>query len=293
MDELIRAISADGYIKLSAVTTRNLTEEARRIHKCLPVITAALGRTMAAASMMGAMLKEDKGSVTIRINGGGPAGSIIVVSDSGGDVRGYVQNPAVDIPKRPDGKLDVGGAVGKNGLITVTSDIGLGAPYVGSCELVSGEIAEDIATYYMESQQSPAACALGVLVDTDQSVLAAGGYIVELLPGAPQDTLDKLEENVTKTGAVTGILKDKSVTDLALSVLDGFDPVILERHPVRYRCYCTRERVEEALLSAGEEALKEMAASETETVVTCQFCDKLHKFTQEDIEKLRNKIGKL
>jgi len=286
MDKLIRAISEDGLIKLSVVSLKDTVERARQIHRTLPVATAALGRSLAAASMMGATLKGKNESLTLRINGGGPIGSIIVVSDSDGKVRGYVQNPNLDLPKRPDGKLAVGDAVGTNGLISVTKDLGFGDPYVGSANLVSGEIAEDVAAYYVESEQVGAAVALGVLVDRDQSVLAAGGYIIELLPGASEETLAALEQNITQTGAVTDTLKDHPPEALVEKVLQGFNPRILEEHPVEYRCYCTRDRVIDALRSAGEEALREMAESSEDTSVTCQFCDQIHRFTPEEIGEI-------
>lgn len=286
MDRIIRAISSDGLIKMSAVSTRGITERARNIHHSPPVVTAALGRLLAAASMMGNMLKEENGSVTIRVDGGGPVGSLITVSDSSGNVRGYVQNPNVDIPNRPDGKLNVGGAVGADGLITVTKDIGLKEPYVGSAQLISGEIAEDVAGYYVESEQVGAACGLGVLIDTDQSVLASGGYIVELMPGASETLLTQLEGNIKELGAVTHWLRDEEPEVLVNGVLRGFAPRILERGSVEYRCYCTRERVREALLSTGEENLSEMAAAGKDAEVTCQFCDRIQIFSPQEIEKL-------
>lgn len=289
MDKIIRAISSDGFIKMSAVSTKGITERARIIHKSLPVVTAALGRLMAATSMMGNMLKEDKGSVTIRVNGGGPVGSLITVSDSMGNVRGYVQNPNVDIPKRPDGKLNVGGAVGRDGMITVTKDIGMRENYVGSAQLISGEIAEDVAAYYVESEQVGAACGLGVLIDTYQSVLASGGYIVELMPGASEELLEKLEKNIKDMGAVTQWLRGEEPVNLINGVLKGFEPRILEQDTVEYRCYCSRERVVEALISTGEDSLKEMATSGEITEVSCQFCDKVEKFTPDEIQELMKK----
>lgn len=283
MDKIMRAMSADRAVKLSAVSSRDLTEQARRIHKTTPVITAALGRLMAATAMMGAMLKEKEGSVTIRVNGGGPAGSLITVSDSAGNPRSYVQNSQVDLPKRPDGKLNVGGAVGTDGLITVTKDLGLREPYVGSTALISGEIAQDVAAYYVESEQVGAACGLGVLVDTDQSVLSAGGFIVELMPGAPEDLLTLLEANIRELGPVTKQLRREAPEVLVEGVLKGLEPVILEEAPIEYQCNCSRERVVEALKSTGSDALKEMAESEVDIVVTCQFCDKVHRFTPEEL----------
>jgi len=286
MDKLIRAISENGEVKLTVVSLRDTAERARMIHRTLPVVTAALGRALAAASMLGARIKEPEGSLTLRINGGGPIGSIIVVSDPEGNVRGYVQNPAVELPRRPDGKLPVGEAVGRDGLITVTKDLGFGDPYVGSARLVTGEIAEDLTAYYVESEQVGAAVALGVLVDRDQSVLAAGGYILELLPGAPEETLTALEQNVAATGPVTDTLKDHGPEALVEKVLAGFAPRILEEVPIEYRCYCTRDRVAGALLSAGEEAVLEMIKAEEDTVITCQFCDRVHRFTSAEIKAL-------
>ena len=192
-DQLIRAISSDGRVKAVAVSTRDLTERARQIHKTLPVATAALGRALAAASMMGNALKEDGASVTLQIKGGGPLGTLLAVSDNQGNVRGTVDDPQVDLPLRPDGKLDVGAAVGQDGTLTVIRDLNMKEPYVGSVGLLGGEIAEDLAAYFVESEQIPTACGLGVLVDRDQSVLAAGGYLIQLLPGAGEDTIAKVE----------------------------------------------------------------------------------------------------
>ena len=288
MDTLVRAIAGDGYIKIAAVSTRALTERARQIHKTLPVATAALGRTMAAASIIGDSMKEQNGSVTIRINGGGPLGSVVVVSDSMGNVRGYVQAPQVDLPLKSNGKLDVGGAVGTDGMLTVIKDIGLKEPYVGSVQLVSGEIAEDFTAYFVESEQTPAACALGVLVDTDQSVLAAGGYIVQLLPGAPDGLIDRLEQNIVSAGAITGMLMELHTPEAVIRrVLDGFDPKILDETPVEYRCYCSRERVADVLAGIGDEELASIEKEGKPVDVTCQFCDNVYSFSVEDIKALR------
>ena len=286
MDKVLKAVSADGLIRLRVVSLRQAVERVRNIHLTTPVVTAALGRTMAAASMMGSNLKEEQGSITIRINGGGPVGSIIAVSDFTGNVRAYAQNPQVVIEKRPDGKLNVGGAVGKEGLLTITRDLGFGDPYVGSTSLVSGEIGEDVAQYFVESEQLGAAVGLGVLVDVDQSVLAAGGYILELLPDASDDMLGRLEENVTQVGPVTNTLKDHAPEVLVEKLMAGFSPQILETTPVEYRCYCSRERVERALKSIGEQELKEMAESGEDTLTTCQFCEIEHRFTPGEIATL-------
>ena len=206
MDQLVRAITAGGGVKAVAVTARELTEQARNIHRTLPTATAALGRTLAAAAMMGNALKEDAASLTLQIKGGGPLGTVLAVSDPLGCVRGYVQNPQTDLPLRPDGKLDVGGAVGCEGTLTVIKDLGMKEPYIGSVGLLGGEIAEDLAAYFVESEQIPTACALGVLVDRDQSVRAAGGYIIQLLPGAEEGVIAQVEQGVLSAGPVTALL---------------------------------------------------------------------------------------
>ena len=206
MDEIVRAVAADGFIKMTAISSKEMVERARSIHNTTPVCTAALGRTLTATSIIGNMLKGDDQSVTVRINGGGVAGSIITVSDAIGNVRGYVTNPHVDIPLKENGKLDVGGAVGNNGMLTVRKDLNMREPYVGSVELVSGEIAEDFTAYFYESEQTPSACALGVLVDRDYTVKAAGGYLIQLLPDAPEEIAVQLEQSILNTGSVTSLL---------------------------------------------------------------------------------------
>lgn len=288
-DEIIRAVSEDGFIQISAVSTRGIAERARTIHQASPVVTAALGRTLAAAAMIGHTLKDPKASVTVRINGGGPAGTILAVSDSSGNVRGYVQNPQADLPKKENGKLNVGGVVGTDGMLTVIKDLNLKEPYVGSTQLVSGEIAEDFNRYFYVSDQTPSAVALGVLVDTDRSVRAAGGYIVSLLPGAPEDLLDALELNVAATGAVTEILKDGTAEDVIQSVLCGFKPMILERCPIEYRCYCSRERVLEVISSIDATELDEIKKAGDAVEITCQFCDVVYSIDPAEIEQYREK----
>ena len=287
MDQLIRAITKDGMVKATALTTRDLTERARRIHKTLPVATAALGRTLAAASMMGNALKGDGASLTIQIRGGGPLGAIVVVSDNEGNVRGYVEHPDVDIPLRSDGKLDVGTAVGADGTLTVIKDLNLKEPYVGSVQLLGGEIAEDIAQYYVESEQIPTACALGVLVDRDQSVRCAGGYLIQLLPGAGEDVISKVEAGVYAAGAVTKLLLANDDPEAMLrTVLSDFELDILETAPVEYRCTCSHERVERALLSLGAEELQSILDDQGQAELTCQFCDRVHRFSGDDLRGL-------
>ena len=292
-DQLVRAISKDGFVKAVAVSTRDLTERARQIHKTLPVATAALGRTLAAASMMGNALKGDGASVTLQIKGGGPLGKILAVSDNEGNVRGTVDDPAVDIPLRPDGKLDVGSAVGCDGTLTVIRDLNMKEPYVGSVGLLGGEIAEDLAAYFVESEQIPTACGLGVLVDRDQSVLAAGGYLIPLLPGAGEDVISKVEGGVMAAGSVTGLLRENDDPEAILrKVLSDFDLDILEKSPVEYRCYCSRERMERALISLGPQQLESLIEEQGSAELRCQFCDNVQTFTRQQLEALLSNMKK-
>ena len=286
MDQIVRAVSADGFVKISAITARDMVERARVIHDLSPTACAALGRTLCGASMLGELMKEADASLTIRVNGGGPVGSVIAVSDSEGNARGYVQNPQADLPTRADGKLDVGGLVGRSGMLTVSRDIGLKEPYVGSVELVSGEIAEDLAQYMVESEQIPSAVGLGVLIDTDKSVKAAGGFIVQLMPGAPENLIEKLETNILFMDQLTTVLSEDGVDAVISQVLFSLDPREAERHGVEYRCTCSRERVAEALRSVGEAELRSMAAEGRDAEVSCQFCDKVYRFTPEDLTAL-------
>ena len=292
-DQLVRAISRDGAVKAVAVSTRGLTERARQIHKTLPVATAALGRTLAAASMMGNALKEDGASVTLQIKGGGPLGTLLAVSDNQGNVRGTVENPAVDLPLRSDGKLDVGAAVGCDGTLTVIRDLNMKEPYVGSVGLLGGEIAEDLAAYFVESEQIPTACGLGVLVDRDQSVLAAGGYLIQLLPGAGEDTISKVEGGILAAGSVTGLLRESDDPETLLyRVLSDFDLEILERSDIEYRCYCSRERMERALISIGREELRALIEEKGEAELTCRFCDNVQHFSRQDLETMLESLEK-
>lgn len=287
MDEIVRMMTGDGMVKAVAVTGKDMVERARQIHKTLPVATAALGRTLMAAAMMGDMLKEKDGSVTLQIKGGGPLGAITAVSDSRGNPRGYLQNGQVDIPRKYQGKLDVGTAVGSSGSLTVMKDMGLKEPYIGSVQLVSGEIAEDITAYFVESEQVPTACALGVLVDKDQSVAAAGGYLVQLLPGADESVIQRLEESIARLGPVTDALHGGAdAVQLLERVLEGQEPELLERRPVAYKCYCSRERVSRAIISMGKEEMQSLIEEQGGAELTCQFCDKVYRFTKEDLQEL-------
>ncbi len=286
-DQIIRMLAKDAPVKASAITGVELVEHARQIHKTLPIGTAALGRTLMACSMMGNQLKEDKGAVTLRIKGDGPLGGITAVSDSAGNVRGYVVDGTVDLPLKPNGKLDVGGAVGENGSITVIKDLGLREPYVGTVALVSGEIADDVAAYFVESEQIPTACALGVLVNTDQSVLCAGGYLIQLLPGAGDGIIGQIERGVARVGAVTDALRGgMDAEGLLREVLRDFDMEVVERADVEYRCYCSHERVTRALISMGRKELEELIEEQGRAELTCQFCDKVYEYDREELESL-------
>ena len=292
-DQLVRAISKDGYVKAVAVSTRELTERARQIHKTLPVATAALGRTLAAASMMGNALKGEGASVTLQIKGGGPLGRILAVADNEGNVRGTVDNPAVELPLRSDGKLDVGSAVGLDGTLTVIKDLNMKEPYVGSVGLLGGEIAEDLAAYLVESEQIPTACGLGVLVDRDQSVLVAGGYLIQLLPGASEDIITMVEGGIMAAGSVSALLQKNDDPEAMLrEVMSDFNLEILEKSPIEYRCYCSRDRMESALISLGPQQLQELIDDQGSAELCCQFCDNVQNFSREQLDALLKDMGK-
>ena len=286
MDKIIRATAADGLVKMAVITARDTVERARQIHGLSPTACAALGRTLCAASLLGQAMKEEKASLTIRINGGGPIGSVVAVSDCEGNVRGYVENPGCELPLRSDGKLDVGGAVGRDGMLTVSRDIGLREPYIGSVELVSGEIAEDMTAYLLESEQVPSACALGVLVDTDRTIRAAGGFIVQLMPGAEEELIAKLEDNIFLMDQLTTVLDEDGTEAIFAQVLRGFDWHAVGEYPVEYRCYCTRERVEQALTVIEASELREIIDEGREISVSCQFCDREYRFLPAELEAL-------
>lgn len=291
MGTLVRAMTRDGFVKAVAVESRDIVERARQIHRMLPTATAALGRLLTAASMMGNMQKIDNGSLTLQIKGGGPLGTVLAVSDAVGNVRGYVENPQVSVMEKYRGKLDVGAAIGTDGMLTVIRDLQMKEPYVGSVALVSGEIAEDITSYFVQSEQTPTACALGVLVDTDQSVRAAGGYLLQLLPGAPDAVIDRLEQGIQKAGAVTALL-DRGLSAQAMleTVMEGMDLEILETTEVAYRCYCTRHRVEATLISLGRKELEDIRDSGETIEISCQFCDTIYRFTPEEIGEILAKL---
>ena len=285
-DTLLRAIARDAGIQISAAVTTGLVERARQIHDTTPVATAALGRTLTATAIMGSQLKVEDGSVTVQVKGNGPLGAIVCVGDADGYVRGYLQNPTADLPLRPDGKLAVGAGVGR-GYLMVIKDIGLKDPVTGTVALVDGEIAEDLTRYFAESEQIPSACALGVLVDTDCSVKCAGGWLVQLMPGVKDADIDRLEANLARLEPMTTMLdKGMRLEEIVQAVLDGFDVEFLQTDAIGYRCACSREKVERALISMGREELRKMAEEQETSEVTCQFCDKVYHFTRAELQQL-------
>ncbi len=290
-DYLVRGMSMDGFVKVVAICSTEIVREGARIHGTTPNATAAFGRALTAASMMGNMQKVDNGSMTLQIKGGGPIGTIVCVSDPTGNVRGYVHEPKVPLVEKHPGKLDVGATVGTDGTLTVIRDLQMKEPYVGSIPLVTGEIADDVTAYFAQSEQIPTACALGVLVDRDQSVKVAGGYLVQLLPGAPDETIDKLEQGIQRAGAVTTMLEQgMTPEDILGQVCGDLGVVFLETTPVAYKCYCDRDRVTAALISLGREELEQIRAEGEAFPVECQFCDSVYAFTPEDIDGLLKKV---
>ena len=285
---MLRAISENGGVVFCSLDSTEMVREMERLHQTSAVCSAALGRLLTAASMMGIMLKNEKDTMTLRVKGGGPAGLLLAVSDGTGNVRGYVQNPVVEIPARPDGKLDVGGAVGRDGTFSIVRDLGLKEPYVGMTPLVSGEIAEDITSYYATSEQIPTACALGVLVNPDLSIRCAGGFLLQLLPGATDDEITRLEKNLASIPSVTKMLEAGATpADMMEKVMAGFDPQILDEHTVGYRCNCSVERTERTLISLGREELQRLIDEDESAEVICQFCNKKY---QVDLRELIKKV---
>lgn len=290
-DYLVRGMTMDGFVKVVAIRSTELVRRGAEIQGTTPNATAAFGRALTAASMMGNMQKVENGSMTLQIRGGGPIGTITVVSDPVGNVRGCVTEPKVPLVEKYPGKLDVGATVGADGTITVIRDLQMKEPYIGSTALVSGEIGDDVTAYFAQSEQTPTACALGVLVDRDQSVKVAGGYLVQLLPGAPEEVIDKLEQGVQKAGAVTPMLEaGLTPEDILGQVCGDLGVVFLDTAEVSYKCYCTRERVESALISLGRKELTEIMEEGKTFPVECQFCDTVYTFTPEDIRNLLKKI---
>ena len=289
-DYLVRGMTMDGMVKVVAIRSTELVKRGAEIQGTYPNATAAFGRALTAASMMGNMQKVENGSMTLQIKGDGPIGTIVCVSDATGNVRGYVYEPKVPLVEKHPGKLDVGATVG-SGTLTVIRDLQMKEPYVGSIPLVSGEIGDDVTAYFAQSEQTPTACALGVLVDKDQSVKVAGGYMIQLLPGATDEAIDKIEEGIRRAGAVTAMLEQgMTPEDILGQVCGDLGVLFMETTEVSYKCYCDRERVTSALISLGKKELSEIAAEGKSFPVECQFCDEIYRFTPEDILDILKKV---
>ena len=283
---MLRGISENGGVVFYGVDSTEIVREMERLHKTSAVTTAALGRLLTAASMMGIMLKGSKDSITLQIRGGGPAGRLMAVSDGTGNVKGYVENPVVELPLRADGHLNVGAAVGKDGTLDVIRDLGLREPYIGQVPLVSGEIAEDVTSYFAISEQVPTVCALGVLVNPDLTVKCAGGFILQLLPGATEAEIDRLEKNIQGMSSITALLNEgKTMEELLHMALDGFAPEILDSYHVTYRCDCSAERVERTLRSLGRAEVERLRDEDPTATVDCQFCGKAYHIDLNELLK--------
>lgn len=287
MSKAIRCLTKDATVMAMAINSTDIVARAEQIHQTSAVVTAALGRMLTAASMMGIMLKGRDDSVTLKVSADGPAGTITTVADSEGFVRGYAEHPVVEIPLKPNGKLDVSGAVGTNGMLYVLRDTGGKEPYIGCTPLVSGEIAEDVTSYYALSEQTPTVCALGVLVNPDLTVRKAGGLLLQLLPFCPDAVIDQVEANVANLSSMTAMLDSgMSVEDIVAKALDGMEFDVLDTYEPDYRCNCSREKIERAFLTMKPEDVRSLPDENGMTEVTCSFCDKVYHFTREDLERL-------
>lgn len=285
-DYIVRASAANGQIRAFAATTGNLVERARKIHGTSPVATAALGRLLTGAAMMGSMMKGRADVLTVQIMGDGPIGSLTVTADSMARVKGIVQNPEVMLPPSKEGKLDVGGAVG-TGMLRVIKDLGLKEPYIGEIELISGEIAEDFTYYFAASEQVPSSVALGVLMNRDNTVAQAGGFIIQLMPDATEEVISHLEQKLTEVTAVSGLLEEGMTPEEILEyIFAGFDLKILDKIPTSYYCNCSRERVEKALLSLGHNELASMVDDGEPITMNCHFCNKSYTFSVEEVSAI-------
>ncbi|MFZ5352121.1 MAG: Hsp33 family molecular chaperone HslO [Bacillota bacterium] len=293
-DYLIRGTSKDGGIRFFCCDTTVLTEKARSIHDCYPVAAAALGRMLTAGSMMGTMLKSEKDSLTLQINGKGPAGAVVVVSDFSGNVRGYIHNPHVETVLKENGKLDVGRIIGYDGMLTVVKDFGLKEPYIGQIPIVSGEIGDDLTVYFSNSEQIPTSVGLGVLVETDGSVSAAGGFIIQILPGIDESLIDEIEYRLARIRPVTEMIKNGlKPEDIIKEILGSIEINIHERKDIAYVCNCSHDRIVRALISIGEKDLTDIIENEGKAELTCHFCNKKYNFNKEElIEMLEEAKGK-
>lgn len=285
-DYLVRAIAANGQVRAFAAYTKNTVETARQAHNTSPVVTAGLGRLLTAGAMMGSMMKGDRDVLTIKAEGSGPVGHYLVTADSKGNVKGYAANPNVILPANAAGKLDVGGSLGV-GLLTVIKDLGLKEPYTGTCELVSGEIAEDLTYYFASSEQTPSSVGLGVLMTKDNTVNVAGGFIIQLMPDATEETISIVEEKISTIKSVTSMLENGLDPEGIINlILGGLGPEILDKIPVRFYCNCSKERVSKALIAIGRKELDNIIEENEPIEVKCHFCNKAYNFTVDELKKL-------
>jgi len=289
MSQIIRAMTHDGSARVLIIDSKDIVKRAMEIHKPMPTAAAALGRTLTAASLMGSLLGEETDLLTLRFKGDGPGGTILATSDFRGNVRGFIQNPLCDLPLKENGKLNVGACVGK-GSLYVIRDAGGIEPYIGVSEIVSGEIAEDIAYYYAASEQIPTVCILGVLIDTDYTCKSAGGLLLQLLPFADESIIDKIEANVKKAPSISSLLTEKSLEDALGVYLDGIEFDIFDKIECGYHCDCSRQKTDHALISLGKKELEDLINSPEPTVLTCQFCDKVYEYTKEELKALRDQL---
>lgn len=286
-DYIVNAITSNGAIRVVAADTTELCNRAQEIHKMSPTAAAALGRTLTAAAIMGSMLKSADDSLTIQLNGGGPIGKVVAVGDGKANVKGYVGNPLVDLPLNEKGKLDVGGAIGREGMLGIVRDLGLKEPYVGQVPLVNGEVAEDLTQYYATSEQLPTAVALGVLVDVDYTIKAAGGFILQVLPGAYNEDIDNVEKTIASISSVTEMLSNgKKPEDIVKQLLADYEIEYFDNVPTKYSCDCSRDRTDRALISLGKDELTKIINEDGKAEITCHFCDNVYKYTKEELEAL-------
>ena len=286
-DYIVNAITSNGAIRVVAADTTELCNRAQEIHKMSPTAAAALGRALTGAAIMGSMLKNSDDSITVQLSGGGPIGRVVAVGDGKANVKGYVDNPLVDLPLNKKGKLDVGGAVGRDGFLSIIRDLGLKEPYVGQVPLANGEIAEDLTKYYATSEQIPTAVALGVLVDVDYTIKAAGGFILQVLPGAYDEDIDNVEKTIASISSVTEMLSEgKKPEDIVKQLLSDYEIEFFDNVPTMYKCDCSRERTDRALISIGQEELSKIIEEDGKAQITCHFCDNIYDYSKEELESL-------
>lgn len=286
-DYILRAITGDGAVRALAAVTTQTAEQARQIHNTTPTATAALGRLLTAASLLGCTMKGERDSLTIQMDGGGPAGRVVAISDSNANVKGFISNPLVDLPKNSKGKLDVGGAIGRNGFLGIIRDLGLKEPYSGQVALATGEVGDDLALYFAQSEQIPSIVALGVLVDVDYSVKAAGGLIIQVMPAATDEQISSLEKIANELPPITKLIDEGALPEDILSfALSSFDSYTFEKSQTQYKCDCSVERIEKALISLGRAEIEDMINTQHGAELTCHFCNSIYNVTEERLREL-------